>query len=54
MAGGQWEGGKGSAYRPVNQKQYDENHRRIFGESKLEKMLREQAEQKNDDKKSRL
>lgn len=41
-----WEGGKGSKPRPNDKKQFDENFRSIFGESKLEKKLREENERK--------
>lgn len=46
MKAGKWHGGKGSADRVTDQKAYDENHKRIFGESKLEKRLREEREAK--------
>jgi hypothetical protein len=46
MKAGKWHGGKGSADRVTDYKAYDENHKRIFGESKLEKRLREEREAK--------
>lgn len=42
------DGGKGSSPRPfgVDSKTFDDNFKNIFGESKLEKRIREEAEAK--------
>ena len=37
MGSGQWQGGKGSRYRPINKEQYDKNYEEIFGKKKNKK-----------------
>jgi hypothetical protein len=37
MGSGQWHGGKGSRYRPINKDQYDKNYEEIFGKKKNKK-----------------
>lgn len=42
------DGGKGSSPRPFSdRKQFDNNFKNVFGESKLEKRLREERERNN-------
>lgn len=47
MASGQWHGGKGSRYRPIDKQQYDKNYDEIFGKKKSKKKV---TKNKNIDK----
>ena len=39
MGSGQWHGGKGSRYRPIDKQQYDKNYDEIFGKKKSKKKV---------------
>jgi len=47
MGSGQWHGGKGSRYRPIDKQQYDKNYDEIFGKKKSKKKV---TKNKNIDK----
>jgi len=46
MGSGQWHGGKGSRYRPINKEQYDKNYEEIFGKKKNKKKVTSKKQNK--------
>lgn len=51
MGSGQWHGGKGSRYRPIDKQQYDKNYDEIFGKKKSKKKSKKKVtKNKNIDK----